>query len=156
MINLRRIFLLLFVTVLFCSFISPATASESVPPNPIVEDSSNGNEQILGTGCGWNQGHWGCWGDWMTCSSTCTRYFAPGRSGYHAVQFVSDWNVYHWGRVTPYWRDGNGSWHSWSYSDVMNYYRTMQLYSGSSTINYKFVFTPNGNGGKVYFRFFTD
>lgn len=103
--------------------------------------------------CGFYGGNYGCWTGWMSCSGSCTRFYAPARAGYHAIQFYGS---HEWGNVQPAWRSGSGAWSNFGFQYVISSSRYINLHSGSPEINYKFVFNSNGTGGTVYFRFFTD
>lgn len=148
--------LLVLVLVLFgTSTVTPAKAQGSIgyfnsePKGDIVPTGR------MPTPSAWFGGHWGEWTGWSNCSGDCTRYFAPARAGYHAIEFCSDYNVYHWGTVQPAWRSGNGPWNYFRTSDVLSRCRTITLFSGSSEVNYQFFFDSYGTG-KVYYRFFID
>lgn len=102
------------------------------------------------------------WSSWTTSSyinpgSTYEVYFAPGKSGNHAIEFYKGYSGT--GNVKCYWRDGSGSWTLFTTLTLSSTNQTQALYSGSASINYKFGFY-NSSGGSILiqasWRFYTD
>ncbi len=90
---------------------------------------------------------------------TATVYYSPNEQG---TREFTTWHesLYYWDKsayMNFYWRDASipgDPWHLWRYAGVFYMWKTEQsLYSGSSSIEYKFFFknydAPNGLAVRV-------
>ncbi|MFI5298295.1 MAG: hypothetical protein ACHREM_09375 [Polyangiales bacterium] len=92
----------------------------------------------------------------LSAGQSSTVYFAPGKAGTHAIEFLNNSGISTAGTIQFCWRSGTGAWNCWATSPVTYQTRQQILYSGSAGINYKVVFTNTlGKAATFFHRFYT-